>query len=174
MGRRAQFSEKQIIAAGIELEELGIVVSPFAIRNKLGGGCTDRIKVAWKKHTSQLSQIIPRDHERAPSIDDTCIYAEVQKLRKVIKEKESEIILSQALAITDKTKIDEQHTSLSQLHIEVKELTAENATLKSRIDNLEKRIQQLILTEIENSRLMREVGKLEGVIQNLLHGPYNP
>lgn len=167
MGRRAQFSEKQIIAAGKELEEVGIAVSPFAIRNKLGGGCSVRIKVAWEKYTLRHGRIITEDQEKPHSIDEASVYAEVQKLRKVIQEKEKEIILSEALAITDKTKIDEQHKSLTQLFIEVRELTAENAALKSKIAHLEKRIQQLLLTEIDNSQLMREVGKLGGVIQTL-------
>lgn len=55
MGRKAVFSDEQIINAGKAIEADGKPVSPFAIRNMLNGGSTDRIKEVWHQYTQQLS-----------------------------------------------------------------------------------------------------------------------
>ena len=44
MGRRAEFTDQQIIDAGIIIESEGKLVSPFAIRNRLDGESSERIK----------------------------------------------------------------------------------------------------------------------------------
>ena len=44
MGRIAQFTEQQIIQDGIDIKETGEHISPFAIKNHLGGGSHKRIE----------------------------------------------------------------------------------------------------------------------------------
>lgn len=50
MGRIAVFTEKKIINAGLEIEAEGDPVTPFAIKNRLGGGDSRRIKAIWNEH----------------------------------------------------------------------------------------------------------------------------
>ena len=55
MGRKAVFSDEQIINAGKVIKAEGKPVSPFAIRNMLNGGSTDRIKDVWHQYTKKLT-----------------------------------------------------------------------------------------------------------------------
>jgi cation transport regulator ChaB len=47
MGRKAEFSDDEIIAAGNLIKSEGKLVSPYAIRNRLDGGSSPRLKAVW-------------------------------------------------------------------------------------------------------------------------------
>jgi hypothetical protein len=53
VGRLAKSTDEEIIAAGIAIENEGKPVSPFAIRNTLNGGCSDRMKFVWNEFIEQ-------------------------------------------------------------------------------------------------------------------------
>ena len=66
--RRATYTKQQIIAAGEKIHKENKVVTPFGIRNMLGGGNTQRIKRVWEdwiknnhtKHTHSSDQSLPQ------------------------------------------------------------------------------------------------------------------
>jgi predicted RNase H-like nuclease (RuvC/YqgF family) len=65
MGRKTEFSDQQIIDSGLSLEKEKKSVSPFAIRNKLGGGSSERIKAVWSTYdTNRASeQVLEQSNE---------------------------------------------------------------------------------------------------------------
>jgi hypothetical protein len=75
MGRLAKSTDDEIIAAGIEIENEGKSVSPFAIRNNLNGGCSDRIKLVWdefikQRGSSELEVDIANKIDLPPELQD--------------------------------------------------------------------------------------------------------
>ena len=61
MGRKTEYTDQQIIDTGLGIEEQGDSVNPFAIRTKLGGGSSPRIKSVWEKYNKQ--RIIKAERE---------------------------------------------------------------------------------------------------------------
>lgn len=63
MGRLAEYSEAQIIEAGKYVESVGQRVTAFSIREKLGGGSPERIKIIWEKHLNTVKAQNPEESE---------------------------------------------------------------------------------------------------------------
>lgn len=55
--RPAEFSNDQIIQAGQDLIAVGRNITGFALRQKLGGGTTSRLKQVWDEHLSSQAVV---------------------------------------------------------------------------------------------------------------------
>ena len=56
VGRPAVITEEAIIRAGLEIEAEGRIVTPTAIRNRLGGGNLGRIRTVWDTFFAQRAR----------------------------------------------------------------------------------------------------------------------
>lgn len=63
--RPAQFTDQDIIGAGKEIRDTGRLVTPFGIRNILGGGNTTRIREVWDRFLEN-ERDEPELQEQAP------------------------------------------------------------------------------------------------------------
>lgn len=88
MGRSAQFSDKQILQASMELEkEGGQQVTAFAIRNHIGGGSHARIEKIWRHYSDTRNE----GAETLGSNDRAALPAEAQvMLGSVIEQVEKQ------------------------------------------------------------------------------------
>ena len=60
MGRKVEFTDEQVIAAVKAIESEGKSVSTFAIRNKLKGGSSERIKDVWDAYKTNCQSAIKK------------------------------------------------------------------------------------------------------------------
>ncbi len=162
MGRRAEFSDQQIISAGKAIESEGKMVSPFAIRNRLQGGSSERIKFVWSEYLSQKESIIEEEES------DIELPAEIaEKLEKnqqaTISQLEKLAIESYKLAqqVAEKrvkstiedyqSKILEFEESENQASLAIESGDKKIDELESEIEVLQSRNEELVA---ENSRLL--------------------
>lgn len=61
MGRVAEFSDDEIIDAGNQLLNSNKVVTPFGIRQIIGGGSAARIKMVWNSELERRSNEVSQN-----------------------------------------------------------------------------------------------------------------
>lgn len=150
MGRVAEYSVEQIIGAGKSIEASEKRVTPFAIREKLGGGSPERIKEIWEQH---LNQIKSESISESPD-DEVELPSEIQDaLEKNLKTASKQLI------------------SLTNGTFKVAMQVAEKR-VKSTIDDFNNKIEELKEVEQDAFRAMgvsdRKIDDLETEISNLM------
>ena len=92
--RPAEYKTEDIIKAGLDLQVLGRKVSGFSIREKLGGGNTNRFKKVWDEY--QASQT----GEKAEPATELPL--EVAEILRVYNKSSNDQALALAIEINDK------------------------------------------------------------------------
>jgi len=163
MGRRAEFTDEQIIDAGKAISAEGKPVSTFAIRNRLQGGSSERIKSVWSNYVVQQESLIePEDPEVELPSEIAEILEKNQKTANAQLEKltiEGYKVAQQVAEKRVKSTIEEY-----QSKIDLFEESENQASIA--LDSSDKKIEELeliieSLTE-KNESLISENSKLEG------------
>lgn len=170
MGRLAEFTEEQIIDAGLTLQSFGTKVSPFSIRESLGGGDPKRIKVIWEafiereKNQSEVNQTrdnIELPHELTEYLEKSFVAS--QKQLKAITLK----LFKSATCIAEKrvnSTIEEFNSKLSEFENSEKDAFLYIAKCDKKVAKLETIIKEL---EQKNELLLAENAKQSGIVELL-------
>lgn len=168
MGRKAEFTEEQIIKYGKAIEAEGGTVSPFAIRNRLKGGDSRRIAKVWlayksnqkienTKDESNEEIELPTEIEEALNKNIKISTTQLERLAmesykaaKQVANKEVRITLEEL-----NEKINEYQESENQASLALEDCDLMVEKLEDEIELLSKRNEQLMA---ENSRVS---GQLE-------------
>jgi hypothetical protein len=86
MGRVAEYKDEDIINTGVELEKKGEQVTPSAIRKKLGGGSSVRIKEVWNNFLNE--------RDKQSSLDKTIAEIELPHELQSLFEKQSDTLIT--------------------------------------------------------------------------------
>lgn len=86
MGRVAEYKDEDIINTGVELEKKGEQVTPSAIRKKLGGGSSVRIKEVWNNFLNE--------RDKQSNLDKTITEIELPHELQSLFEKQSDILIT--------------------------------------------------------------------------------
>tara|TARA_R110001583_G_scaffold181428_2_gene338672 strand:- start:114 stop:719 length:606 start_codon:yes stop_codon:yes gene_type:complete len=166
MGRKAEFSDQQIVNAGKAIISEGKSLSTFAIRNRLNGGSSERIKTVWAEYVAQQETII---EDESPDIElPTEIAEKLEKNQQTAKNQleklaiESFKIAQQVAEKRVKSTIDdyqkkiwEYEESENQASIALESSDKIIDSLESQLDLLQSKNEDLI---VKNSKLM---GKMQ-------------
>lgn len=169
MGRKAEFSDQQIIDAGLALEQNGEPVSPFAIRNRLSGGSSVRIKQVWSSFAS----------ERGSRSSDESAVAEIDLPVEIMETLGSNIEIAtkqlQKLAVASyktaqyvaekrvKSTIEEYKAKVTVLEEAENQATLALESSDKKIDELESQIDDLAS---KNESLVGENARIMGVLES--------
>ena len=166
MGRKAEFSDKQIIDAGKAIEAEGKPISTFAIRNRLNGGSSERIKTVWAEYTAQQATII---EEEIPDIElPTEIAEKLEKNQQTAKNQleklalESFKVAQQVAEKRVKSTIDDYQSKIIEYEESENQASIALESSDKKIDDLENDID---LLQSKNETLVAENSKLLGLMQ---------
>ena len=170
MGRVAEYTAEQIIEAGNTLESIGKRVTPFAIREKLGGGDPNRIKEIWTNH-QQKSQHYGNN---ATEEDDVALPTEIQEaLERNLKAARKQLKEIAADSFRVATSIAEKRvtSTIEEYQTKISEYEESEKDAFQSLDNSDRQRAQLEV-QIEsfsnkNETLMTENSKLIGLLESL-------
>ncbi|MDX2371032.1 MAG: DNA-binding protein [Colwellia sp.] len=170
MGRIAEFSDQQIIDAGDAISAEGKLVSTFAIRNRLNGGSSDRIKAVWSRYVAQKESVI---EENIPDIDlPTEIAETLEKNQETAKNQlkklaiESYKVAQQIAEKRVKSTIDDYQTKILEYEESENQASLALESSDKKNDELESEIEAL---QSRNENLVAENSKLSGVLESNNH-----
>lgn len=172
MGRAAQFSEKQILQAGLNLEESGQQVSAFAIRNYLGGGSHSRIETVWKHYQEGRAE----SSERSTSIEGSELPVEIHAmltntLESIRNQFENTLVQSYQVAVA--TVRSSYDVTIEAHKAKIIELENIEQQAKTALDQADIQIVELQARLVElksmNSKLSKDNHRQLGVIESLQH-----
>lgn len=167
MGRIAEFTDENIINAGLSLQKNNKPVSPFSIRNKIGGGSSERIKEVWNIYLKAQPELMESDDiavelptEIQENLDRNIKHA-IKNIENITANnfKVAQEIAEKRVSSTIneyKVKVDDFEESEQQASIAL-----ENCDLKITILN-----DELDLEKQRNEELVAENAKLEGVLSS--------
>ncbi|MCF2948827.1 DNA-binding protein [Paraglaciecola aquimarina] len=166
MGRRAEFSDQQIIEAGKAITAEGKLVSPFAIRNRLQGGSSERIKIVWSEYLSQQESIV---EEKVEEIELPTEIAEkleknqqtaINQLEKLAME--SYKVAQQVAEKRVKSTIDDYQSKILEYEESENQASLAIESSDNKIDELEAEIDVL---QSRNEELVAENSRLLGLLE---------
>lgn len=166
MGRRAEFSDQQIIEAGKAITAEGKLVSPFAIRNRLQGGSSERIKIVWSEYLSQQESIV---EEKVEEIELPTEIAEkleknqqtaINQLEKLAME--SYKLAQQVAEKRVKSTIDDYQSKILEYEESENQASLAIESSDKKIDELETEIDIL---QSRNEKFVSENSKLLGLLE---------
>lgn len=163
MGRRAEFSDEQIIGAGKAIQAEGKPVSTFAIRNRLQGGSSERIKAVWSDYIIQQETIVEPE---VPEIELPSEIAEILEKNQKTAQNQLEKLTIEGYKVAQlvaekrvKSTIDEYQTKIDMFEESENQASIALETSDKKIEELELLIESL--TD-KNETLISENSKLEG------------
>ncbi|MDU0355779.1 DNA-binding protein [Paraglaciecola aquimarina] len=170
MGRVAEYSVEQIVDAGRSIEALEKRVTPFAIREQLGGGSPERIKEIWEQHLNQLKSEniteLPNDEVELPT--------EIQDaLEKNLKTASKQLIsltngtFKVAMQVAEKrvkSTIDDFNNKIEELKEVEQDAFRAMGVSDRKIDDLQTEISTL---NQRNEQHVAENSKLTGQLESL-------
>lgn len=166
MGRKAEFSDQQIINAGLAIEAEGKLISPFAIRNILQGGSSERIKLVWSKHLEEQETVTEEDTtevelpiEIADKLEKNQLTAKSQLEKLAI---ESYKVAQQVAERRVKSTIDDYQSKILEYEESENQASLAIESSDNKIDELESEIDAL---QSRNEELVAENSKLIGLIE---------
>ncbi|MBU2878734.1 MULTISPECIES: DNA-binding protein [Aliiglaciecola] len=169
MGRKAEFTDQQIIDAGIIIETEGKLVSPFAIRNRLDGGSSERIKKVWEKYVAQKEVVVD---EKVEEIDlPSEILDKLEKNQQTAKlqlEKlalESYRVAQQVAEKRVKSTIEDYQSKIAAFEESENQASLAIDSSDRKIDQLESTLDSL---STKNEKLLAENSKLQGSLDTLV------
>lgn len=166
MGRRAEFSDQQIIEAGKSITAEGKLVSPFAIRNRLQGGSSERIKIVWSEYLSQQESIV---EEKVEEIELPTEIAEkleknqqtaINQLEKLAME--SYKLAQQVAEKRVKSTIDDYQSKILEYEESENQASLAIESSDKKIDELET---ELDVLQSRNEGLVAENSRLFGFLE---------
>lgn len=177
MGRKAEFSDDEIIAAGNLIKSEGKFVSPYAIRNKLDGGSSPRLKAVWTAYEKdqahnesahstpqeidlphELKEVLERNQEVALKHLES---SAVESYRIAQKAAEKRV----GLTIEEhKLKINDFEESELQASIAIERSDQQIDELELKLDILNTEKQELLSA---NSRLLGQIESLHERVKHL-------
>ncbi|WP_289028153.1 DNA-binding protein [uncultured Paraglaciecola sp.] len=169
MGRRAEFTDQQIIEAGIIIETEGKLVSPFAIRNRLDGGSSERIKKVWDKYVAQKEVVVDQKIEEIDLPNEILDKLEKnQQTAKLQLEKlalESYRVAQQVAEKRVKSTIEDYQAKIAEFEESENQASLAIDSSDRKIDQLESTIESL---STKNEKLLAENSKLQGSLDTLI------
>jgi len=163
MGRRAEFTDEQIIEAGKAISVEGKPVSTFAIRNRLQGGSSERIKSVWSNYVVQQESLIePEDPEVELPSEIIAILEKNQKTAQAQLEKltvEGYKVAQQVAEKRVKSTTEDYQSKIGLFEDSENQASIALEASDKKIEELELLIESL--TE-KNESLISENSKLEG------------
>jgi chromosome segregation ATPase len=171
MGRKKEFSDDKIIETGVSIEKAGEPVSPFAIRNRLGGGSSDRIKNVWQafdeKRKAESEAEVVMEMIELPSEIQTILEKNLDVSAKMLNRLASESF-KVAQSVAEKrvvSTIDEYQAKILSYVEAEKHATQALESCDEKIEELEEKIGAL---ESKNESLLAENAKFSGKIESLI------
>ncbi len=168
MGRRAEFSDEQIINAGKAIQAEGKPVSTFAIRNRLNGGSSERIKTVWSGYVIQQETITEAE---VPEVDLPVEIIEILEKNQKTAQSQLEKLTVEGYKVAQqiaekrvKSTIDEYQSKLDVFEESENQASIALETSDKRIEELELVIDSL--TE-KNEMLISDNSKLQGRLNAL-------
>jgi chromosome segregation ATPase len=170
MGRVAEFKNEQIIKVGIELETRGEDVTTSAIRKRLGGGSSTRIKAIWKDYL--------KDKAEQNELEQSEVTLELPPELQAVFESQSEVMMSALRNYVQKTFATSENISEMKVKARIQEYNnridrfekTEDEAL-AEVDACEERIVVLtdekLLLSSENDELKKSNAQLMGQIKRL-------
>ncbi|WP_445428292.1 DNA-binding protein [Alishewanella sp. HL-SH05] len=169
MGRKAEFSDQQIIDVGLALEQKGESVSPFAIRNRLNGGSSVRIKQVWDTFIQDRLSRSPDESDQVEvdlpaEIMETLgrnIDTATKQLQKLAAEsyKTAQEVAEKRV----KSTIDEYKAKVTVLEEAENQATLALESSDKKIDELESQIEELLT---KNEFLVSENARISGMLDS--------
>jgi colicin import membrane protein len=181
--RPADYSEEQIIEAGRALQEAGKRVTPFGIRERVGGGKPQRIREIWERYiageheqSARPEQLVelPAEFEEQVQGMTTALINDLTALSKRLYARADEIAESrtrEAMQAAKKAKqsaetdvveaerlIEDQDAKIDALEAQGAALRTELDHAKREHDRLEKeKGDEIAALRVENTRLGEQV-----------------
>ena len=170
MGRKAEFTDDQIIKAGLSIESSGEPVSPFAIRNRLNGGSSMRIKQVWsefnaQRNTVNVAEVSDEEVELPNEIAETLdrnIATATKQLQKLAAD--SYKVAQDVAEKRVRSTIEEYKAKVEELEEAENQAALALEGSDQKIDELESQLESLIL---KNEKLVAENSKLTGKIESI-------
>jgi colicin import membrane protein len=162
--RPAEYKTEDIIKAGLDLQVLGRKVSGFSIREKLGGGNTNRFKKVWDEY--QASQTGEKAEPPAE------LSTEIAEIYRVHKNSSNDQLLALVIEINDKavkaterrikedspSANDQRERELADALQTIDEREAEIDKLKVNAEELEKKFADMLA---DNQSLTTELANIQ-------------
>ena len=169
MGRKAEFSDQQIIDVGLALEQNGESVSPFSIRNRLNGGSSVRIKQVWDTF------VLERVSHSQDEPDQVVVDLPVEIMETLSRNIDSATKQLQKLAVESyktaqdvaekrvKSTIDEYKAKVAVLEEAENQATLALESSDKKIDDLESQIEELLS---KNELLVSDNARITGILES--------
>ena len=170
VGRKKEFSDDKIIETGVVIEKAGGPVSPFAIRNRLGGGSSDRIKNVWqafddKRQAESEAEVVSEIIE-LPSEIQAILEKNLDVSTNMLNRLASESFkVAQSVAEKRVTSTIEEYKTRIGSYVEAeKQASIALESCDEKVESLEDKIEAL---ESKNESLLAENAKFSGKIESL-------
>ena len=165
--RPAEYKTEDIIKAGLDLQVLGRKVSGFSIREKLGGGNTNRLKQVWDGYLSSQT-----GEKTEPAME---LSTEIAEIYRVHKNSSNDQLFALVIEINDKavkaterrvkedspSANDQRERELADALQTINEREAEIDKLKVNAEELEKKFADMLA---DNQLKFMELTKLQDLI----------
>lgn len=177
MGRKAEFTDDEIIAAGNLIKSEGKLVSPYAIRNRLDGGSSPRLKTVWTAYEKEqasnqnthgieaeidlpheIRQVLEINQEKAlKHLENSAV--ESYRIAQKVAEKRVSMTIEE-----HKLKINDFEESELEASIAIERSDKKNDQLESELEVLSAEKDRL---QSENSRLLGQIESLHEQVRHL-------
>lgn len=149
MGRVAEFSDEEIIKAGNHLLSLSKVVTPFGIRQLIGGGSAQRIKTVWSEEVAKRNDEalngdsskeieLPAEMQEALEKSIEMISQQLTRVTKINYKVAADVAESRVASVIKKheEKLEEYKHSEFEACQAIDSLAKENEELKNEVTSL--------------------------------------
>lgn len=170
MARPAEYSDQEIIAAGKTLEAAGQRVTPFRIRETLGGGNPKRIKTVWQDYVASAKKDEPLQDVELPAVFaeqvDAAVKATSDDLRMLVARLYSEARAQANAEMRDALTglREEQEQAAAAEQDAIRTVESLDAKLAQRDKVIESLTQSL---EAHKSEAARASGELKQAVEHL-------
>ena len=167
VGRIAEFTDENIINAGLSLQKNNKPVSPFSIRNKMGGGSSERIKEVWNIYLKEQPELIESDDI---AVD---LPVEIQvNLERNIKHaiKNIEDITINNFKVAQEVAEKRASSTIHEYKVKIDDFEESEQQANIALENCDLKItelhDELDLLKQQNEELVAENAKVEGVLSS--------
>eukprot|EP01093_Parvamoeba_rugata_P002146 TRINITY_DN126_c1_g1_i1.p1 TRINITY_DN126_c1_g1~~TRINITY_DN126_c1_g1_i1.p1 ORF type:complete len:188 (-),score=48.57 TRINITY_DN126_c1_g1_i1:19-582(-) len=166
MGRVAEFSDQQIIEAGKTIVKEGKPVSTFAIRNRLNGGGSERIKAVWSNYITQQAASV---EEETPDLELPAEIAEILEKNQITAKNQLKVLTVQSYKVAEQVAEKRVKSTIEDYQNKVHEFEESENQASIAIESSDKKIVELeneiALLQSRNENLISENSKLKGLFE---------
>jgi chromosome segregation ATPase len=171
MGRKTEFSDDKIIEIGLAIESDGKPVSPFAIRNRLGGGSSQRIKGVWQifdnKRQAESEAEVDREIIELPSEIQSILEKNLDVAANMLNRLASESFkVARSVAEKRVTSTIEEYQARIMSFVEAESQASQ--ALESSDEKVEELEDHIDVLQSRNENLLAENAKFSGKIESLI------